>query len=97
MISLTGPASARRPTAARTRSSASQPGDGALVDELAVQPAQLGVARVGVEGRGERAVGGEDVLGAALQGAGHALAQLVERAASVTRGGAHRACLTSSR
>ena len=44
-----------------------QPGDGALVDELAVQPAQLGVARIGVEGRGDRAVGGEDVLGAALQ------------------------------
>ena len=57
-----------------------QPGDGALVDELAVQPAQLGVARVGVERGGDRAVGGEDVLGAAVEGAGHALAQLVERA-----------------
>ena len=44
-----------------------QPGDGALVDELAVQPAQLGVVGIGVEGGGERAVGGEDVLGAALQ------------------------------
>ena len=49
-----------------------QPGDGALVDELAVQPAQLGVVGIGVEGRGERAVGGEDVLGAALQRPGHA-------------------------
>ena len=94
MISLTGPASARRPTAARTRSSACKPGDRALVDELAVQGAQLGVVGVGVERGGERPVGGEDVLGAAVQRARHALAQLLEAAALR---GAHRACLTSSR
>ena len=49
-----------------------QPGDDAVVDELAVDPAQLGVVGIGVEGRCERAVRGEDVLGAALQGPGHA-------------------------
>jgi hypothetical protein len=64
-----------------------QPRDGALVDELAVQPAQLGVLGVGIEGCREGTVGGEDVLGAALQCPGHAFAQLP----------AHRACLTSSR
>ena len=64
-----------------------QPGNGALVDQLAVDPAQLGVVGIGVEGRRERAVGGEHVLGAALQRPRHAVAQLL----------AHRACLTSSR
>ena len=64
-----------------------QPRDRPLVDELAVQAAQVGVAGIGVEGRGERAVSGEDVLGAALQCPGHAVAQLL----------GHRACLTSSR
>ena len=64
-----------------------QPGDGALVDELAVDPAQLGVVGFGVEGGRDGAMGGEDVLRAALQCSGHARAQLV----------GHRACLTSSR
>ena len=62
-----------------------------------MQPAQLGVARIGVEGRGEGAVGGEDVLGAALQRARHAVAQLVEQVGVAHAGRGHGACLTSSR
>ena len=51
MISLTGPASARGARRRRGRAPGHAAGQCALVDQLAVDPAQLGVIGIGVEGR----------------------------------------------